>query len=124
MNGVSTSKGCYIGQELIQRTTHVGTIRKQALPFFVKTESIEKKFKIDQDNFNAIKFVDREFEKSVVGHEIKDSKGVKVGKVLGSQYNVGTVVMDIPKLYKNGAEGQYFLEDRPVILWQPAWLKL
>jgi tRNA-modifying protein YgfZ len=28
LNGVSTTKGCYIGQELIQRTTHVGTIRK------------------------------------------------------------------------------------------------
>jgi len=37
LHGVSTTKGCYIGQELIQRTTHVGTVRKQALPFMLKT---------------------------------------------------------------------------------------
>lgn len=28
LNSVHTNKGCYIGQELIQRSTHVGVIRK------------------------------------------------------------------------------------------------
>ena len=38
LNGVSTNKGCYIGQELIQRTTHLGTLRKQVLPFIFNKE--------------------------------------------------------------------------------------
>ncbi|XP_054246064.1 putative transferase CAF17, mitochondrial [Indicator indicator] len=32
MNGVSFTKGCYIGQELTARTHHVGVIRKRLLP--------------------------------------------------------------------------------------------
>jgi folate-binding protein YgfZ len=32
MNAVSFTKGCYVGQELIARTHHVGTIRKSLAP--------------------------------------------------------------------------------------------
>lgn len=32
MNGVSFTKGCYIGQELTTRTHHMGVIRKRLLP--------------------------------------------------------------------------------------------
>ncbi|XP_015284239.1 PREDICTED: putative transferase CAF17 homolog, mitochondrial, partial [Gekko japonicus] len=32
MNGVSFTKGCYIGQELTARTHHMGVIRKRLLP--------------------------------------------------------------------------------------------
>ncbi|XP_041264621.1 putative transferase CAF17, mitochondrial isoform X2 [Onychostruthus taczanowskii] len=32
MNGISFTKGCYIGQELTARTHHVGVIRKRLLP--------------------------------------------------------------------------------------------
>jgi transferase CAF17, mitochondrial len=37
MNGVSFDKGCYIGQELTQRTYHTGVIRRMALPFVINT---------------------------------------------------------------------------------------
>jgi len=33
INGVSFNKGCYIGQELTQRTFHTGVIRKVLMPF-------------------------------------------------------------------------------------------
>lgn len=33
LNGISFNKGCYIGQELTQRTYHTGVIRKIAMPF-------------------------------------------------------------------------------------------
>lgn len=32
LNGISFSKGCYMGQELMSRTKHVGQIRKRLLP--------------------------------------------------------------------------------------------
>lgn len=32
MNGVSFTKGCYIGQELTARTYHMGVIRKRLFP--------------------------------------------------------------------------------------------
>lgn len=32
LNGVSYSKGCYVGQELVARTHHRGVIRKRLMP--------------------------------------------------------------------------------------------
>ena len=85
LNGVSTTKGCYIGQELIQRTTHVGPIRKQTLPFMVVTKTTEdNKLEIDLNNFNALAMVDRGFSHKMQDLEIKDHKGMKVGKIIGS----------------------------------------
>jgi folate-binding protein YgfZ len=39
LNGISFNKGCYIGQELTQRTFHTGVLRKVAMPF-VCTEKL------------------------------------------------------------------------------------
>lgn len=80
--------------------------------------------KIDPECFDAFRFVDRSFERAMRDKDIKDGKGVKVGKILGSQYNVGTAVIDMPRLFKNGVDEKYFLEDQPVMLWQPMWMKL
>ena len=33
INGINFKKGCYIGQELTQRTYHTGVIRKVLMPF-------------------------------------------------------------------------------------------
>ncbi|NWZ55395.1 putative transferase CAF17, mitochondrial isoform X1 [Haliaeetus albicilla] len=37
MNGISFTKGCYIGQELTARTYHMGVIRKRLLPVHFST---------------------------------------------------------------------------------------
>lgn len=60
----------------------------------------------------------------MTGLEVKDQKGIKIGKILGSQFNMGTLLVDIPRLYKNGPDAKYYLDDKQVIMWQPAWLKL
>ena len=39
LNGASFDKGCYIGQELTQRTFHTGVIRRVALPFLILSKN-------------------------------------------------------------------------------------
>lgn len=104
----------------------MGTVRKQTLPFVVRTPKLLDKLQIDPDNFNALRFVDRDFSpsKAMQGMDIKDQKGTKVGKILGSQFNVGSVMVDMPRIYKNGVNAKYFLEDQQIVMWQPAWLRL
>ena len=33
-------------------------------------------------------------------------------------------MVDMPRIYKNGVNAKYFLEDQPIVMWQPAWLRL
>ena len=40
LNGVSYTKGCYVGQELIARTHNRGVIRKRLMPFTIDGESL------------------------------------------------------------------------------------
>lgn len=47
LNGISFNKGCYIGQELTQRTHHTGVLRKVAMPFVVAKNLV---FKIGDEN--------------------------------------------------------------------------
>lgn len=49
------------------------------------------------------------------GSEITDSKGKKVGKVVGSIYNSGIGLIDIGKL--GNSEEKYFLDDKRVAIW-------
>ena len=43
---VDFDKGCYLGQELVIRTEHTGTVRKRALPFYVENKVIDSSFAI------------------------------------------------------------------------------
>ena len=51
LNFINFNKGCYIGQELTQRTYHTGVIRKMAMPF-VCTEKL--KFKLGDEEEGMI----------------------------------------------------------------------
>jgi len=46
LNGVSFSKGCYIGQELTSRTHHTGQIRKRIMPLQLVVEEKIKSFPV------------------------------------------------------------------------------
>ena len=92
LGGVSFDKGCYIGQELTQRTFHTGVIRKIALPFALNsTSSIE----INPADFNPLSMVDDKFDLDLKGELIIDEKGKKLGKVLTSANNIGIAMVDL-----------------------------
>ncbi|CAF0983070.1 unnamed protein product [Adineta ricciae] len=58
LNGVSFSKGCYIGQELIARTHHTGVIRKRLMP--VQITNYEELSKSSDNKTNDLTIVNEE----------------------------------------------------------------
>ena len=80
LNGVSFEKGCYIGQELTQRTFHTGVIRRIALPFLALSESSSANLKVDRANFIPMTHVDKDFDVEIVGEEIRGYVPVKAAK--------------------------------------------
>lgn len=120
LNGVSFDKGCYIGQELTQRTYFTGAIRKLALPFMTLSDVGTK---IDIENFTPASYVDLGFNVALKGEEIKDAKGKKLGKVISHQNNFGIALVDLARLNANGPNHEYsILGDFRTYLWQPVWL--
>merc|ERR1719244_1227905 len=52
LNGISFSKGCYLGQELTARTHHTGVIRKRIMPLIVDNPenlSIETELNLENE---------------------------------------------------------------------------
>lgn len=116
LNGVSFEKGCYLGQELTQRTYFTGTIRRVALPFMVIPDSDSSTFHIE--GYNPASHVDPGFNISLKGEEIKDSKGKKLGKILTSEKNMGIALVDLNRLNANGPNHEYkTLHDFRTYLW-------
>jgi hypothetical protein len=72
---------------------------------------------VDIEQYSPLRSADRKFDISLVGEEIRDSKGKKVGKVLGSQYNAGTALIDMTKVHDNGPHETYYLSDYRCLIW-------
>lgn len=54
INGINFKKGCYIGQELTQRTYHTGVLRKVLMPFICADKLI---FSIANGKVNFLKII-------------------------------------------------------------------
>lgn len=69
LNGVSFSKGCYIGQELTQRTYHTGVVRKVALPFLLDSlpKHEDKKIEVFSQEFAPLEMLDTGFDVDLKG---------------------------------------------------------
>ena len=128
LNGVSFDKGCYIGQELTQRTFHTGVVRRMALPILLISSQKSRNLKIDKQNFVPIQFLDKDFDLDLKGEEIfgsregESKKPVKLGKVLTNRYNSAVALLDASKMDKLGPDATYHLSDYQVIVWQAPWL--
>lgn len=136
LNGVSFDKGCYIGQELTQRTFHTGVLRRMALPFALCSKGYEPdKLNISAANFIPLSFVDRTFDMDLKGENImaslfsksgsdQEDDKMKLGKVMVNKHNLGIAMVDYQKMDEVGGNRVYWLDDYRVVLWQPLWLDI
>jgi ribosomal 30S subunit maturation factor RimM len=53
---------------------------------------------IDYEGFNPASFADSGFNIDLIGKEIVDAKGKKLGKVLASEKNMGIALVDLNRL--------------------------
>lgn len=84
LNAISFDKGCYIGQELTQRTYHTGVIRRMALPYLVLSKT-NSTLKIDPKTWSPMHHIDADFDMDIIGEPItysQDDKTTKLGKVI------------------------------------------
>ena len=135
LNFINFNKGCYIGQELTQRTYHTGVIRKMAMPF-VCTEKL--KFKIGDeekgktnkiisntllDNFQGhviipFQSVTKSFSKNLKDKEILDANGEVVGRVINSIFNCGVAMIDREKL-ESSTSMKFNIDGLNTIIYDP-----
>jgi folate-binding protein YgfZ len=110
MGGISYTKGCYLGQELVARTHHRGVIRKRIMPVIIGKE--QKVFTEQLDSSEAL-------EADIIpeGGTEKD----RIGTVISAHGNLG---MALVRLEAWRPEGSYrtantaALPIRPVV---PHW---
>jgi len=128
LNGISFNKGCYIGQELTQRTYHTGVLRKVAMPFVV-TEKMKFKIGDEEDKMFQghilipYQSLDKKFLNDLKGKDILDATGQVVGNVFVSKFNTGIAMIEKEKLEnatvpKFTIEGQNTIIYDPISLWQ------
>lgn len=79
LNGVSFGKGCYIGQELVARTHHVGVIRKRLMPVIFSSDI--------NDNEN------------ISGTSVVNEKQKSVGKIIAHCGNVGIGLLRLKEVH-------------------------
>lgn len=87
LGGISYQKGCYLGQELVARTHHRGTIRKRLLPVLLSREPIltERIFDPAQN-----------YETATQDGELYTSSSMEekaVGKLISTHGNLGLALM-------------------------------
>lgn len=69
LNAISFDKGCYIGQELTQRTFHTGVVRRLALPLIINSvpKGGDRRIIFDAENFSPFNSIDKDFSQDVKG---------------------------------------------------------
>ena len=83
LDGVSFSKGCYLGQELIAKTHHTGVVRKRIMPITLSDEAMGVEFKEDSIVLNV-------------------KSGKKCGKLRGASGRFGIAMLRLSELDEDG----------------------
>ena len=126
LNGISFKKGCYIGQELTQRTYYTGVLRKKLMPYVI-TDKMN--FSIQEDSTISLLIpynsIDKSYDLAIKNKEIKSEDGVVIGSVVNQLFNCGLCLIDTEKLNminqsKFNIEGLNIVFYDPVELWKTA----
>ena len=128
LNSISFNKGCYIGQELTQRTYHTGVIRKVAMPFVITEKLI---FKIGDETNQQFQghviipyqSLNKKFNQNLKGKNIVDTNGNVIGVVMTNKYNCGVAMiekelLETSKITKFNIEGMNTIVYDPISLWE------
>lgn len=115
LGGINFKKGCYLGQELTQRTYHTGVIRKRILPFIITNELNFVSLSETENVDIPINSIDTTYTFDLKGVDIIDSTGEKVGKVIANENNCGIAMINTDTLKVESAK--YTIEgDQTIIL--------
>lgn len=98
---VSYSKGCYIGQEVVSRAKHQGTLRKKLFKIISGTEIAPMK----------------------LGDNITDLNGDKIGIFCSSYKNLGIALLDEEKYLKLDKKTAVINGNQEVVIEVPVWRK-
>ncbi|EAR89419.2 glycine cleavage T-protein (macronuclear) [Tetrahymena thermophila SB210] len=99
LNGVSFTKGCYVGQELTARTYHTGIVRRRVVPF-VLGDNQKHQLQNNVINPSGVNMYDPNFNESLEGESMLDKNSNEVGKIL---YNKGNVGIALVKYLERGS---------------------
>ncbi len=126
LNAISFNKGCYIGQELVQRTHHTGVIRKIAMPF-ICTDKLLFRFGDETDKtfqgHIVIPFqsLNRKHTPSLVGKQIVSTDGTVIGQVMVNRYNCGIAMID-KEVLENVNVKKFSIDGANTIIYDPITL--
>lgn len=125
LNAISFDKGCYIGQELTQRTFHTGVIRRLALPYILLNEN--DKVDLKDKSFSPLNLYNDSFTDNistlvVTGTDNTTKQQITLGKILTQRNNIGIAVVDITKVDKLGGNTKFNIGPYRALMWQPIWL--
>lgn len=115
LNSISFNKGCYLGQELTQRTFFTGVIRKRILPFILSDKLEFIKYGEKEFTDIPIMSVDNKYDLEMKGLEIKTDKNQTVGLVIANQYNCGIAMVNVEEI--QGKDLRFSIEgDNAIIM--------
>lgn len=120
LGGVSYTKGCYLGQELIAKTHHRGTIRKRILPVILSNEPITQRPEFDAELDYSAATQDREI------HTSADMEERPVGKLISVHGNLGMALIRLEALGPESSDQTFVIPKHKVLVrpYMPNWLSI
>lgn len=114
LNGVSFSKGCYLGQELTARSHFTGVLRKRITPIILSPEPVNS----TEEAMDAISTA-QECKLPDGAELFVEGRTKPAGQISSSIDNLGLAVLRLSDVF---GEGRLKLSDgRTVYAWKPEW---
>ncbi|PXF47617.1 putative transferase CAF17, mitochondrial [Gracilariopsis chorda] len=118
LNGVSFSKGCYLGQELTARSHFTGVLRKRITPVIITEQAPLGARGADRGMVSD----DAELRLPSGAELFLEGKNKPAGRVTSSVDNIGMAVLRLSDIFSTQGTNELRLQDgRLVTAWKPPW---